>query len=515
MKKMLQSQSGMSMINVMIAGALVAGMALTVSKMGKSTRQLTKSSETTTDLLQVQNRIERTLLDDRGCMNNLYKVKLQDPGTKGTSTSVNLSKIVDSSNRTIIESNESVQGSKNISVQDIELLRHYKADIANTTTSTKKSELELIVTFFKGDIKDAIVLDEEGNERVGKANTRGKDVLGGGSIKKRFYLSALFDKDGNVDKCYSQLEAAVNTARRQTCNDVGGVFETISTEDKYILAGRNSWIRRITTGRFCRNFSGCPSNYPDLKSSPLRSNGCTALCTRPLSKTIEKCNLLPRTKANIVLEPFKKLPEQIGVPLYKNEAGAIVADQTATDKQEITSGNSTNYYCNCRYPSDSEMDSRCSSKLGQGWTYDTRLGSSKRCSKGKRKGRCSLKRTRNTYITCAKEPVLFGYLIQPFSEEVPDIEQCTDTKWFPDTEHVASLCATEQIQQRSNCGRIRVVNGGTEETWIHTSQTTQVETNIESVCSSEQREFENTCTGEVKTMNGEKTCLSDLQRQSN
>lgn len=510
MKNLLKSQRGMSMINVMIAGALVAGMALTVSKMGKSTRQLTKSSETTTDLLQVQNRIERTLLDDRGCMNNLYDITLSDPVSSGQSTSTTIDKLVDASNRTIIKRNEPVEGSKNISIKNIELLRHYKADIVNSTASTKRSELELVVTFFKGNIEDAIVLDEDGNETVGKKNSKGKDVIGGGSIKKRFYLSALFDQAGKVDKCYSQLDAAVSTARRQTCNDVGGIFITKDTEDKFYYAGRNSLFRRLITGKYCRDFSGCPSAYPDTLVQPSRTTGCFAKCSKPLSPAVEKCELLPGTKKNIVLEPFKTAPEEIGVALYVTKNGSIVSEvnKNTTDKQTIDSGNKKNYYCNCYHPSEAERDAACKSKIGSEWSYNSSLGSYSKCDKGSRKSRCTRAKTRNSKTICVREPTMLGYLVKPNITEEAEVEQCQDTIWTPSAE---GTCSTDDIEQTSNCGTVRVVAGEIIEDWIHTNDSTEVETSITEVCKSEERTFVNTCSGESKTALGEKTCLSDLQ----
>ena len=181
MKKLIKSQSGMSLISVMIASAMVAGLALVTTKMGQNANQIAKTTESAIDILQIQSRIERSFLDDTSCVLNFPK-----PQHKFTiNNKVYLQSLIDRHNNIIIEVDKPV--TKNLTTQKIMVER------------IDSTNMKVHVTFFKGSTsltQQTIIVGGRSSSENVRQSRRSKSV-GGKTITKTFDLEAKFDSQGH------------------------------------------------------------------------------------------------------------------------------------------------------------------------------------------------------------------------------------------------------------------------------------------------------------------------------
>ena len=197
---MIKNENGMSLVSVLMAAAMTAGIALVIAQLGKNSSTIVKDTTQSNDINAIYNRIEKYMLHADSCeatitqFNNLplntpvafnrsQAIMTNYKDVNGNNNEVSQISIIDSSgNKTRIGS---------VEINNIEFER------------VSSDEVELILSLDK-------------NLKAGASNER--------IIKKRIRLQAKFSTTSTNRPlgCFSQLDNAIVT----TCQKVGGEIDS-------------------------------------------------------------------------------------------------------------------------------------------------------------------------------------------------------------------------------------------------------------------------------------------------
>lgn len=203
MKKFL-NEAGMSMVNVMMAAAMMGGLALVVAQLGKNSNQVVKSTKTSTEINAFYNNMEQIFLKSHSCIATFnYPSSLAFP--------VNVKVPVPSIYTDYPELNP-----------DGSIISHHyneKFIAASPPTVTKNyigpSRVYISEIY-------ASRVDNNTLTLVFKLNrgTHSKPNI----VEKKIELAVQFNPDNTVKNCFSQLDGAVQTAvinaREEACKDI-------------------------------------------------------------------------------------------------------------------------------------------------------------------------------------------------------------------------------------------------------------------------------------------------------
>jgi len=182
------------MINVLMAAAAVGGLALVMAKLGENQSKMQRKALEDQDLNTFVNTVNKHLLNDKACKSTFSSVKglIQDNQVKPIYSIKNF-------NGVVVYNTGDKQISPKLNILSMDVKR----------IDSKSIELEISI--------------EKTNKRAG---------IGAKHFLKRFKMDALLE-NGEVTKCFSQLDGAVSTSNSYTddqleslneqfCKTVGG-----------------------------------------------------------------------------------------------------------------------------------------------------------------------------------------------------------------------------------------------------------------------------------------------------
>jgi hypothetical protein len=186
MFKFKNVQSGFSIVQVLIAVAMAGGLALTIAKLGQEQSKISKTSSNNLDLSEVSNRVLRYMSKTETCTATLGNLPILAGQTKP------IIEIKNKEGAILISSQENNPKNKigGLKLKKIELIRG---------TGNLDDVLEFVVYL----------------QKVNTTTSYGQD-----EIKKTFELSAKFDSDSKIVKCFTAMDGAVEAA----CESLGGAL---------------------------------------------------------------------------------------------------------------------------------------------------------------------------------------------------------------------------------------------------------------------------------------------------
>lgn len=198
-KKFNFGNQGFTLVEILIASGLMAGLSVVMMNVFKQQNVSQKKTESSFELSTIQQGINQTLLNEKACTNTLSTV-----GDIRSASS--FSQIKGSTGTTIYQVNSTYN----------HLVRITGMDIINTVITpnpvpagTKGSgELEIVIRFER----TAKILDNMGNK----------------NSSWNFKVRVEVNDAHVVTNCYSALQSAIDTSKRLTCESIGGVFDVVA-----------------------------------------------------------------------------------------------------------------------------------------------------------------------------------------------------------------------------------------------------------------------------------------------
>lgn len=189
--KKILNDKGVSLVNVMMAAAMLGGLALVMAKLGQNQSKMQRKAIEDQGLNSFVNNLEKHLINNKACANTFTSVT----GLNATGDSANIDEIKNL-NDTVVYNTSDKAPSPQLSITNM------------TVTRTGTNSVELAIEINK--------------------KTKGKSV-GAKNFTKRFKLDALIS-GGAITKCYSQLDGAVQSA----CAALGGTISGASCVNTYL-----------------------------------------------------------------------------------------------------------------------------------------------------------------------------------------------------------------------------------------------------------------------------------------
>jgi hypothetical protein len=191
MKRILNSQAGFSIVQVLIAAGLMGGLALMMAKLGQNQAKMQRKAIEDQDLNQFVNTVQKHLLNHEACKNTFENVV--GLNSDGDDDDEHVDKILNFEKNTVFAVNTTsnyldTDPSPNLKITSMRAIRGAGTEL--------KLEIE-----------------------IEKTNKGAQQSFGAKNFKKFIELDALYS-NGEVLKCYSQLDSAVATA----CASLGGTI---------------------------------------------------------------------------------------------------------------------------------------------------------------------------------------------------------------------------------------------------------------------------------------------------
>jgi hypothetical protein len=199
----MNNEKGMSLVSVMMAAAMMGGLALVLTQLGSNSAKIQRTASTSNEVNELYNRVQKYLLDSDNCDATLIKELssarfTEDDKKVKIKTLWRKYKKGEAENYSdalaIVKENEEVSASSKLRVDSI-------------TFQRKSPNTAHII----------IALDRD----------RSKDKTN--ILNKIFEISVEYDSSGKALRCYSQLDGAVKSAvkeaRKAVCDDFGGDFK--------------------------------------------------------------------------------------------------------------------------------------------------------------------------------------------------------------------------------------------------------------------------------------------------
>jgi len=233
--KLLKNQNGMSMVSVMMAAAMMGGLALVMTQLGTNSSKIQRKAIESQDMNAFVNNLEKNMLNKDSCANTFASV-----------TGLTSNGLVDDIDAGIV----------NFNGDPI-----YQVTTATNPSPLKTWEIERIYAVRIDPLVDPKIKDHNLQLKVKlKKKNIGKS-FGAQEITKTIQIDAIYDVTGGVVKCYSQMDNAVTTAVKEACDTTGPNAEIISGQ--------------CLNGRIC--------NVEQLALASTLPGGTTTTCDPPVS----------------------------------------------------------------------------------------------------------------------------------------------------------------------------------------------------------------------------------------
>ena len=283
LRRVLDSQAGISMVQVMIAAAMMGGLALVMGKLGKNQSKMARGARESTDINTLHANLEKILLNSNSCKATISQIPTLPDDSSTTITEIR-SRIDDHpSTPTVV---------KYKTGRDNNIGTIYIEAIQVTRTNINDIRLNFII----------------------KKLSEGKRAsYGGKTINKTIDLFGKFVGNTPVG-CYSQMDNAVSTAVKEACESTGPNAEIVNGQcmngrmcdiEKIALAasitggtttacnpaetvtGIGLW-QNLHTIHGCRDFGGTVINYQNKKLCQFSGGSCPSGWNTAYTKTSAK-----------------------------------------------------------------------------------------------------------------------------------------------------------------------------------------------------------------------------------
>jgi type II secretory pathway pseudopilin PulG len=219
--KLLKNQNGMSLVSVMMAAAMMGGLALVMTQLGTNSAKIQRKAIENQDLNAFVNNLEKNMLNKDSCQKTFAAV-----------TGLTTSGLDDDIDGGIVNFNDDPI---------------YQVTTSTTPSPLKTWEIERIYAV-RVDRSDPKIQDHNLQLKVAlKKKNIGKS-FGAQEITKTIELDAIYTPAGGVEKCYSQMDNAVETAVSEAlieaCNSTGPDAE-ISPTTGECVNGRICQIEKL------------------------------------------------------------------------------------------------------------------------------------------------------------------------------------------------------------------------------------------------------------------------------
>lgn len=206
MKKIKLGNKGFTLVEILVAAALIGGLGLAMMNIFKIQSFTQKKTEASFELSTLKQTINTTLLDANACKNTLSHIpNITTPGL--TLTSVKDKTISPPGTPGIVFQTGVSYGN----LVEIETINIVNAVVDPPVgASTKRFGSLQIVFHFK---KTSKIIEK----------TKTTDEL-------NLLIKVETDLGGRVTNCYSALETAVDTAKEESCEAIGGVFNVATNK---------------------------------------------------------------------------------------------------------------------------------------------------------------------------------------------------------------------------------------------------------------------------------------------
>lgn len=231
MKKIKLGNKGFTLVEILVAAALVAGLAVVMMNIFKQQSFTQKKTEAGFELSTLQQSINNTLLNTASCIDTLNDFpNIQAPG-------LTLSRIKERNGGDAFKTG--VSYGNLVEIQSINIVNVLLDPV--TPSGKRFGSLELEFTFRK----TSKIL-------ANTANT----------TKSKFKINIETNAAGNVQNCYSALESAVDTAKDETCVAIGGTFNDVTQKCDLVNFGSAPNNTDATSTKFLEDYK---NNVLDLR----------------------------------------------------------------------------------------------------------------------------------------------------------------------------------------------------------------------------------------------------------
>lgn len=179
----MKKEKGFSLVQVLVAGALMSALALVLAKLGQNQAKIQRTAYDGLDINHFYQNLQSHLLDSDSCTNTLKAAT----GLSTYPKEVDIHEIKDKNNKTIYNKTDK-NPSPSLKIKKLTVKRK---DSHNT-------ELEVMI----------------------EKKVKGRS-FGGDTLSRRVQLTADYDSTGSIMRCYSQMDNAVKSA----CAALGGELD--------------------------------------------------------------------------------------------------------------------------------------------------------------------------------------------------------------------------------------------------------------------------------------------------
>lgn len=201
-RKILKSQSGMSIVQVLIAAAMMGGLALVMGKLGENQSKMQRGAKESLDINSLHAGLEKILLNSVSCKATIEQITTLQ---KGSGNSEILPAIISQRDKTAPQVIKYRTGQNN----------PIGAVYIETISVSRNNDDSIDMTFV-----------------IKKLAQGARSSYGAKSLNKTIHLFGKFDGNKPVG-CFSQLDSAVASA----CTSLGGTLNGTECEDTVLHRG--------------------------------------------------------------------------------------------------------------------------------------------------------------------------------------------------------------------------------------------------------------------------------------
>lgn len=195
---------GMSIIQVLLGSALVAGVALVLAQLGVDSSKVQRSAAINAEIVQFNNMVEKLLLNNDACVNTFNRPGFNPAFIEG-SGQININTIQDFHDPPV-GGNSVYDITKDVSGNLI-ITSMFAQRGGGSNPWSQTNELRLFI-------------------ELGRKNEENEDdqrrTLGARRIIKTYAINAEFDSNDRVTNCYSDLDDIVDSVLEELCLDFEG-----------------------------------------------------------------------------------------------------------------------------------------------------------------------------------------------------------------------------------------------------------------------------------------------------
>lgn len=189
---MLKNQKGLSLLEMVVAGGMLAGISMVGVKVIDNQAKFQKQVEGRSELMSIKSHIDMILLNGNACVNTLGGAGA--PIADGMAVAA-----IRDRNNSITFEKDQTYSNNTVGVKDILLT---DLTLSTLPDGTKYGTAAIAIDFYLSN----------------------KSVASKMTLRKKFFISIGLDSLNNLVKCYSSTENAVNQAKQEVCDMFGGVW---------------------------------------------------------------------------------------------------------------------------------------------------------------------------------------------------------------------------------------------------------------------------------------------------